>query len=119
MILEEPTQWPLVYAVFLKGPVKYADKARHGDLMVQKKKKDIKIFPAAEKKNTCKHLLRVTGEPLSLSVMSSQCPATLLFTVSLWVSVCLLLYRIWTPRLPLRLVWFDWQKEDYQQTYDV
>lgn len=50
MILEEPTQWPLVYAVFLKGPVKYADKARHGDLMVQKKKKDIKIFPAAEKK---------------------------------------------------------------------
>lgn len=39
MILEEPTQWPLVYAVFLKGPVKYADKARHGDLMVQKKKK--------------------------------------------------------------------------------
>lgn len=44
MILEEPTQWPLVYAVFLKGPVKYADKARHGDLMVQKKKKDIKIL---------------------------------------------------------------------------
>lgn len=70
MILEEPTQWPLLYPVLLKGPVKHADKARHGDLMVQKKK-NIKIFPAV-KKNTCKHLLRVTGEPLSLSVMSSH-----------------------------------------------
>lgn len=49
MILEEPTQWPLVYAVFLKGPVKYADKARHGDLMVQKKKRH-KNIPCSGKK---------------------------------------------------------------------
>lgn len=110
MTSEEPTQWPVLYAVLLKGPVKYADKARHGDLIIQKK--DIKIFPAV-KKNTCKHLLQVTGEPLSLS---SQCPTILLFIFSLWVSICLLLYRICTLRLPLRLAWFDWQEKDDQQT---
>lgn len=37
MISEEPTQWPVLYAVSLKGPVKSVDKARHGDLIVQKK----------------------------------------------------------------------------------
>lgn len=113
MTSEEPTQWPVLYDVSPKGPVKYVDKARHGDLIVQKK--DIKIFPAV-KKNTCKHLLQVTGEPLSLSIMSSQCPTILLVIFSLWVSVCLLLYRIWTLRLPLRLAWFDWQEKDDQQT---
>lgn len=77
MISEVPTRRPLLYAALLKGPEKYADKARHGDLTVQKKKKQlIKIFPAV-KKNTCKHLLRVIGDPLSLPVMSSQCPTIL------------------------------------------
>lgn len=36
MISEVPTRRPLLYAALLKGPEKYADKARHGDLMVQK-----------------------------------------------------------------------------------
>lgn len=48
MTSEEPTQWPVLYDVSPKGPVKYVDKARHGDLIVQKK--DIKIFPAVKKK---------------------------------------------------------------------
>lgn len=52
LISEEPTQRPVLYNVSLKGPVKYKDEARHGDLTAQKKKKElIKIFPAVKKKN--------------------------------------------------------------------
>lgn len=48
MTSEEPTQWPVLYTVLPKGPVKYADKARHGDLIIQKKRH--KNIPCSEKK---------------------------------------------------------------------
>lgn len=49
MVSEEPTQWPVLYTVSLKGPVIYEDKARHGDLTVQKKR-IYKNIPCSEKR---------------------------------------------------------------------
>lgn len=56
MTSEEPTQWPALHTVSLKGPVKYEDEARQGDLAVQTKR-TYKNIPCSEKKNACKHLL--------------------------------------------------------------
>lgn len=49
MTSEEPTQRPALHTVSLKGPVKYEDKARHGDLAVQTKR-TYKNIPCSEKR---------------------------------------------------------------------